>query len=913
MSETHVDDGVNMKELHIENYKMENCVTQNRRTGGVLIYISKEYMYKTILKEIVENFIWILGIEIKIGKENFQIITIYHPPNTKDNLFTEYFEKLIENIEFKGNLIITGDFNFDFQKETYYVKKIKRMLYQNGLYQIIKSPTRITQYSSTIIDYVITNKKDTSHVVHLTPKISDHNIITVDTNELQTKNKNEHVVVKKRLLKNYNLNLFQSLLIDKPWNNNISNVHVLASTLVKNIIESLDVICPIKEIKIESKHVDNKWINEEIIGNLKERDFKYKRAVFTNENEDWVAYRQKRNIVSKMIRTCKEKYYNNVITSNSHNGRELWKQLKKLLPNKTHTSSECIEFSNIQETNEDIIADKFNAFFITSIEEITSNINCINTYEQILENIEQKGSFHSFQATTMTKLRKIIVDLKNTVDCEDMLTTKIVQDAFSVIGNQFLDVINLSLQYGVFPEGWKTSCVIPVPKVTNTILCEEHRPINMVPVYEKILEIEVKDQLLEFCDKNSVLVCNQSGFRKLHSCESAILNICEEWYKSLENNHVILAVFLDFRRAFETLNRELLLCKLERIGLTGDVLNWFKTYLDPRTQNVKFRNSLSDKLQTIHGVPQGTVLGPILFNLYINDIVKYVKYCKISMFADDTMIYIEGDDIPMMFNSMNYDLSVISKWLCDNSLSLNISKSKYMLIGNKFKLSKYNLSYPNLNLEIMGNKLDKVNEIKYLGVIIDEHLNFKSHFNYIMNKMSKKVYFLRRISNCLNMSTKILLYKSLISPHIDFCSTILFNLNQNEVHKIQVIQNKAMRIILKCNKYTPINTMLEVLHFMNVKQRILFRTLDMIFKIKNKMAPDYLRNKIKYVRDVHTYNTRNVNDFFIDTPQSKRLAKTLFYKGLTEFNQLPENIKQCNNYQKFKKQLSAYVLECQRT
>lgn len=634
--------------------------------------------------------------------------------------------------------------------------------------------------------------------------------------------------------------------------------------------------------------------------------------MFTNENKDWQAYRLSRNIATKMIRTCKEKYYNNVITSNSHNGRELWKQLKKLLPDKNPASSECIEFSNIQETNKDVIAEKFNTFFLSSINEITSNINPSNNYEKILKNIDQKGSFHSFQATSMPKLREIIVNLKNTIDCEDMLPTKIVQDAFSVIGNQFLDVINLSLQHGEFPDGWKTSCIIPVPKITNTILGEEHRPINTVPVYEKILEIEVKDQLLNFCDENRVLVCNQSGFRKHHSCESVILNNCDEWYKSLENNHVILAVFLDFRRAFETINRELLLCKLEKIGLTGEVLNWFKSYLNSRTQNVKFRNSISKKLQTIHGVPQGTVLGPILFNLYINDIVKYVKHCKISMFADDTMIYIAGDDLPTMFNSMNYDLSVISKWLGDNSLSLNVGKSKYMLIGNKFKLSTYNLSYPNLSIEIMGNRLDKVKEIKYLGVIIDENLNFKSHFKYIMNKMSKKVYFLRRISNCLNMSTKVLLYKSLISPHIDFCSTVLFNLNQNEIQTLQVIQNKAMRIILKCNKYTPINIMLEVLHFMSVKQRILFRTLDMIFKMKNKLTPDYLRNKIKFVRDVHTYNTRNVNDFFIDTPQSNRLAKTLFYKGLTVFNQLPDNIKQCNNYLKFKKELIAHVFESEK-
>lgn len=368
---------------------------------------------------------------------------------------------------------------------------------------------------------------------------------------------------------------------------------------------------------------------------------------------------------------------------------------------------------------------------------------------------------------------------------------------------------------------------------------------------------------------------------------------------------MVLVIFLDLKRAFETINRELLLSKLEEIGLRNNVLNWFKSYLSNRSQRVKYKNSISKELQIEHGVPQGTILGPILFVLYINNIVKCVNECKINMFADDTILYISGNDLNQMYITINRELAVINNWLCENSLSLNLNKTKYMLIGKNYKLSGLNAI--NFYVEINNYKLEQVKEMKYLGIIIDENLKFKQHCDYILNKMSKKVHFMRRIGNNLTMNTKILLYKSIISPHIEYCSSILFNFNQNEIDKLQKLQNKSMRTILKCNKYTPIKTMLEVLNFMNVKQRIIFRTLDFIYKMKNKKTALYLCDKVKYVNNVHSHNTRQNGDFFIETAKTSLLNNTLLYKGLNMFNALPTEIKNCENHNKFKKLLKNYV------
>lgn len=272
-----------------------------------------------------------------------------------------------------------------------------------------------------------------------------------------------------------------------------------------------------------------------------------------------------------------------------------------------------------------------------------------------------------------------------------------------------------------------------MPKISNSQKCENHRPINTVTIFEKILEMEVKDQLIDFCDSNNVLVPNQSGFRKNYSCESAIINVCDEWFECLENNELVLVIFLDLKRAFETINRKLLISKLKEIGLRNNVLKWFESYLSNRSQRVKYKFAISDQLQVEHGVPQGTILGPLLFSLYINDIAKNVQDCKISLFADDTILYISGTDYNQMCLKMNRELDVIDKWLCKNSMQLNLDKTKYMILGKNYKL--LGLNTLNCNITINNYDIEKVKEIKYLGVIIDENLNFKKHCDYVLNKM----------------------------------------------------------------------------------------------------------------------------------------------------------------------------------
>jgi hypothetical protein len=692
------------------------------------------------------------------------------------------------------------------------------------------------------------------------------------------------------------------MLLEYEWNNSISDINILSHKLTTCLSETLNYLCPMKVNKIPLKHEQNKWINSEIIELMKKRDEKYKVATISKNEELWEEYRKLRNNVLKKIRTAKNQYFFEMIDENRSNPRKMWKNLNKLLPNKKEKYQEEIIFPQGTIRCALTIAENFNGYFVKSIQDIVENIKMNNDtdFEQDVFQ-DNRNTFSTFRTLDMPTFKKIVRSLKNTAGGENGITTKILRDAVEVIANRFLDVINNSLQEGKFPEKWKTSIV---PKIPKTRKCDEFRPINIVPVYEKILKVAVKNQLIEFCDKNLVINSDQSGFREKHSCEALLLEICDNWVCDIENKQTVLAVFLDLKRAFETVDRKILIKKMKEIGVNGTVLEWFTSYLTNRKQKVKYCDNFSKSILVENGVPQGTVLGPVLFIIYINDIIKHVKHCKIKLFADDTMIYVSGRDVCDMMNKINEDLNNIYKYLCNHKLSVNENKCKFIIIKNE-----YNVSGDNVNIEINNVKLERVQQIKYLGVIIDSKLKFHSYAPYLQNKMSKKAFFLSRISKNLSSYTKLVLYKSLITPHIDYCSSLLYMLPNYRIKELQIIQNRCMRIILKCDRYTSVQYMLNILQLMDVKTRIIYNTLVTIYKIKNKLMPNYLLNKVTYNSNLHRYSLRNNNMFKIDICRTNRKFNTLFYKGLSTFNMLPWPIKECTNVNRFRKELIRSLVE----
>lgn len=424
----------------------------------------------------------------------------------------------------------------------------------------------------------------------------------------------------------------------------------------------------------------------------------------------------------------------------------------------------------------------------------------------------------------------------------------------------------------------KTSIINPIPKTTNPSAPEDFRPINMLPITEKIIEVAVKNQLAEYIEQNDILIRQQSGFRKQHSCETAINLMLSNWMDNIEKNQEIVAVFLDFKRAFETIDRKLLIKKLEIYGCDENALEWFANYLTDRNQKVKIDDKISESITVQNGLPQGSVLSPLLFVLYINDINLIMDHSSLNLFADDTTMTVADNNPENAFKKMNHDLAKLDDWLRYNKMALNIKKTNFMHITNKMK------STGSENLKINDMNIIQANCVKYLGIKIDDKLSFKPHLYFIKAKMHKKLGLLRRINEKLTKESKIIFYKSIVAPHLDYCATILFLSSEHQLEQLQKVQNKFMRILLQANKETHVDDMLQELNILSVNQQIKANSIKFLHKVNIGSAPKYLTEKLIKRKTFLSYPIRSGDDINLPNFKKNLTQNSLMYKGLKLYN-----------------------------
>lgn len=587
----------------------------------------------------------------------------------------------------------------------------------------------------------------------------------------------------------------------------------------------------------------------------------------------------------------------------------MWKTLKKFIKGENQPINfRLINFDNdgsvLLAKTEWEAANKFNLFFVNSIISISNSIVPPNEWSSEDYRVIY-STFNNFEQITLNKLRLIVSSLKNKGDCNEVLSAQFLKKTYCTLGYVLLNFINTSLQTGNFPNDLKTSTVVPVPKITNTNEACNHRPINTLPNIEKVLEISVKEQLLEYFNSNNLFDGNQSGFRKNHSCETALQLTVSKWKQLLDEGKYIVAIFLDLKRAFETIDRQILLKKLQYYGIGGNVLKWFQQYLSNRSQATKVGNNVSDEVANDIGVPQGSILGPILFIIYLNDINYIEGYDFLNLFADDTLVACYGENLDETITRANLVMEKFERYLGINKLKLNVKKTKAMILGSKYKLNHIN--YELLQIKTENEAIEWVHDIKYLGFIIDESLTLKCHCEYIQKKISKKLFFYSRIAANLSLYSRKTIYNTIIQPHFDYCSSLLYILDNNSKGALQKLQNRGMRILLRCNRYTPITSMLKTLNWITVEARLYFLAMIFIFKLTKNMLPGYFSSFIIYNSEIHSHNTRNLNNFHISKTRLKKSMQSLFFKGLNDFNNLPMEVRNCQSLHTFKKQLLLFI------
>lgn len=567
-----------------------------------------------------------------------------------------------------------------------------------------------------------------------------------------------------------------------------------------------------------------------------------------------------------------------------------------------------VSFNGVLINEANIIADNLNRYFIDSIEKIVNDIGCDNNNSNILLEDDTVNEWSEFQETSYIKLNSIINKLDANKGTRNEINSEIIKLVWKANKNLILYMINNSLKLGTVPNAWKTSIITPIQKVKDTCKAEELRPINTLPIYEQLLEHVVKEQLEKFIEENHILNQEQSGFRKKYSCETALQHSFIEWRVDLNKGLYIGVLFIDFPRAFETIDRFKLLQKLQSLGIQGTVFEWFKSYLIDRKQKVKFKNIFSKSQEIKYGVPQGSKLGPLLFIIYINDVVERLKKSnvKCKLFADDMKIYYSSKYLITIESKLNESLKILSDWLKEFQLKININKTHYMILHDKRAQNirgKCDIKYNDVIL-------NEVKETKYLGVILDDNLTFNENAIFTSKKISQKVNILYRLNNSVSSFTKCMIYKTIIAPHFNYCSTVMINYDDNKINILQKMQNRAIRNILLVNKYTSIKLMLETLGWLSIRQQIIYNTCIFIYKMINKLTPSYLSELIQYNSERCRYKTRNQKLLNIDFTKTHTAEKTIIYKGYNWYNKLPPNVRNEKSLISFKRELKDHIKLC---
>lgn len=757
-----------------------NC--RNVHGGGVSIYASSEYD-SSIVNHLVksESYIETVGVELTIGKNKCLFICIYRPPNgnfqnfltTMTNILSSLYEKTYHNI------FIMGDFNINLLKEyDTYVLEFTNLMFSFSLYPFITKPTRVTSTSASLIDHIwATHLEGNTGNYIVETDISDHYPILSQFKFDNVKQIPQYIY--RRTITRLSLDKFVSDLALVNWNSilHLTCCEEAYDLFYEEFYELFQKHFPIKKICLSKKNECSPYITPALKISIREKhrlERLYRRWPVTYER----TYKQYRNKLTSTLRTAKNKYYKTQLNDNQGNARKQWKTINSILGRASDVCGRKIEL-NTPCTD---ISGMFNEHFLKN--NLTVNDHDFDFAEYL--NNPQNFSMY-LNPAKISEVETILKNLKTNTPGYDDISPKILKHSSSVISTPLTHIINLSLKTGTFPDQLKKAKVVPLLKSGDRGDINNYRPISILPAFSKIFEKIISVRLINYVESNNLIIAQQHGFRAQRSTESAILDFVNDVYLCLEQKSYVVGVFIDLSKAFDTLDHKILLHKLENYGIRGVVLKLFHSYLSNRKQSVFCNNAYSPFKEIVNGVPQGSVLGPLLFLLYINDFINVSDKFNFVIYADDTTLLLKDKNLHSLHTNLISELNKVKLWIKFNKLSLNISKTKYMLFQNRSVKN----SIPPVTLN--DTVIEHVNYIKFLGITVDDNLNWKRHIDLTCTKLSKVTGVLYRIRHNLTIEAMISIYYTLCYPHLTYCVSVWASTWPTFLNRLNILQNKVIR------------------------------------------------------------------------------------------------------------------------
>ena len=449
---------------------------------------------------------------------------------------------------------------------------------------------------------------------------------------------------------------------------------------------------------------------------------------------------------------------------------------------------------------------------------------------------------------------EIINIIKNLRECSpgfDQIPAKILKATTESIIDPFVHIINLSLQQGVFPQQMKIANVIPLFKSGEMNKFSNYRPVSLLTTFSKVLEKVFYNKILSFLKECKTLYEFQFGFREGHTTAMALIASLDKVINALEKQETTLGVFLDFSKAFDTVNHTILLQKLEYYGVRGVSNKWVNSYLTGRKQFCTYGNSQSEMKNIVCGVPQGSILGPLLFLIYINDLGSISDDIRLIMFADDSNMFLSGKNLREIEIRANSALEQIKKWLQVNRLSLNIDKTNYMIFTTKARKKEQNL-----NIKINDKTISEVNTCKFLGIIVDNRLKWTDHINALSTKISKSIGIISKTRKYLGQKTLLQLYYSFVYPYLLYGNLIWGNAGKTLLDKVEKKQKLAIRLIFNIRRKESVTAVCKKKNIIKLKDLYHYTLTIFMHKLCHEELPSLFNVMFTVNNEVHDYPTR---------------------------------------------------------
>lgn len=752
-------------------------------------------------------------------------------------------------------------------------KDIKSIIHQNGLTQVIKKPTRITKDSKTLIDIIATNHPGnitTSDVI--ATSLSDHDLVACvrKLNNKKYPKKTNHC----RNYQTYDAEKMRKDFENVNWipvltASNVNDALNIFNFMVKRIF---DVHAPYTTKRTKSRPC--KWITDEIKQIMNERDKTLRKARKTNDKNNWESYKTLRNRCNIMMRKTKATFTKDLLNEKSHNPKEFWRTVKEIFPTKTSAQKTTVNDDTYNKNK----AKQFGEFFstvVTNAKKIAFKlIDCV--WRKRTHTTPRTNKVFQFEYVSIVFVQKFLKKLKRKkATGMDDLPAGMLKDCADFIATPLQHIVNLSLKTSTVPSAWKEAKIVPIYKTGDSSSVENYRPISVLPIPSKLLEKAVRIQLTNFLETNKLLNDSQFGYREKRSTEIATALLVDDIRKNGDNGMLTGTLFLDLTKAFDTINHDLIVKKLTSHGVLKAELEWFTDYLFGRSQTIAVGKQKSSRSHVLSGVPQGSILGPLIFLIFFNDFAEQLSKAKCIQYADDTVVYFAHSDANEIERVLNEEINNLGIYFENNELIVNLKKGKTetMLFGTAKRIGK-----KSLQVKMNHKDINHTESYCYLGNDLDPSLTLNDNFNKAYKKAGGRLSLLSKMRPYLNVEAAYRIFEMVIVPVLLYSTFIHLKITSTQQQKFKSIERRAKTIIGGEKKIC------------EVERRKKKKACKVVRKCLDNEVCDNLSGYFEI--NEHRINTRNQNSLLKLPKVMLEFGKKSFkYQGAKIYNDIPLEIR----------------------